>query len=283
MKGKDYERARKRRQRKRIVRFQLMAIFVGVFFVVFIFYNRLYIKNQEIASKEMSRSLPQSIAGELQEGTAEEETSKEEGTKMKGNNQEAKEIWKRNKELLVLVNKENACPKEELPRRIICNGRTAAADVLYSDLCQMLTDAKEEGYNYWIASAYRSAEKQQKLVDEDVRIGMNQGLSYKDALQKTYEETMPAGYSEHQTGLALDILASSNLNMDITQENTAENKWMKQNCHKYGFILRYPKDKEDITKIKYEPWHFRYVGKEAAKYIKKSQLTLEEFYIIMNH
>lgn len=92
---------------------------------------------------------------------------------------------------------------------------------------------------------------------------------------------MPAGYSEHQTGLALDILSSSNLNMDASQENTKENQWMKEHCYEYGFILRYPKDKENITQISYEPWHFRYVGKEAAKYMKENQLTLEEFHLIL--
>lgn len=193
--------------------------------------------------------------------------------------QEVMNIYKNNKSLLTLVNKENVCPEQLFPLRTICSGRLKAADILYSDLCQMLKDASNAGYQFWIASAYRSAEKQQALVNEDVASAMRQGLSYEDALAKTYEETMPAGYSEHQTGLALDILASENMKMDISQENTPGNQWLQEHCHEYGFILRYPKEKEEITKISYEPWHFRYVGKKAAKYMRKKQLTLEEFYL----
>lgn len=267
------KRAKRKRHRRQIVRMQLLAIIATISFIAFLVYNKFQIKEQQEAKDEPTKELQQSLP---KEKTTKE---KDERDKKLAKSKEAKKIWKNNKELLVLVNKENICPEDGFSLRKICNGRVEAADILYSDLCQMLTDAGKEGYNYWIASAYRSAKKQQKLVDEDVRAAMNQGLSYEDALEKTYKETMPAGYSEHQTGLALDILSSSNLNMDISQENTAENKWMKEHCYEYGFILRYPKDKENITKISYEPWHFRYVGKEAAEYIRKNNLTLEEFYL----
>lgn len=280
---KNYERAKKKRRRVLIVRMQLMTIMVFVIFIVFMVYNRLHIKDQQVV-KEEAKELQQKQ--EIQKKEEKHSLKKEKQTndtdlKKRGNSKEAKKIWKKNKELLVLVNKENICPEKGLSRRKICNGRIEAADIIYSDLCQMLTDAGKEGYNYWIASGYRSALKQQKLVDQDVQAAMNQGLSYDKALEKTYEETMPAGYSEHQTGLALDILSSSNLNMDASQENTKENQWMKEHCYEYGFILRYPKDKENITQISYEPWHFRYVGKEAAKYMKENQLTLEEFHLIL--
>lgn len=280
---KNYERAKKKRRRVLIVRMQLMAIMVFVIFIVFMVYNRLHIKDQQVV-KEEAKELQQKQ--EIQKKEEKHSLKKEKQTnetdlKKRGNSKEAKKIWKKNKELLVLVNKENICPEKGFSRRKICNGRIETADIIYSDLCQMLTDAGKEGYNYWIASGYRSALKQQKLVDQDVQAAMNQGLSYDKALEKTYEETMPAGYSEHQTGLALDILSSSNLNMDASQENTKENQWMKEHCYEYGFILRYPKDKENITQISYEPWHFRYVGKEAAKYIKENQLTLEEFHLIL--
>lgn len=267
------KRAERKRRRQRIVRMQFLAIMATISFIVFLVYNKVHIKEQQEVKVEPTKEVQQNYP------QAKTTKKKEEGNKKLAKSKEAKKIWKNNKKLLILVNKENICPEDGLSRRKICNGRIEAADILYSDLCQMLTDAGKEGYNYWIASGYRSAKKQQKLVDEDVRIGMNQGLSYEDALEKTYEETMPAGYSEHQTGLALDILASSNLNMDISQENTAENKWMKEHCYEYGFILRYPRYKENITKISYEPWHFRYVGKEAAEYIRKNNLTLEEFYL----
>lgn len=219
----------------------------------------------------------QSEIAEKQEQKNEKKTKQ---TQVK-HSQAAMKLYKNNKALLTLVNKENACPDQIFPLRKICNGRLESADILYSDLCQMLKDAGNAGYQFWIASAYRSADKQQALVNEDVTKAMRQGLNYEDALAKTYEETMPAGYSEHQTGLALDILSSENMKMDISQENTPGNQWLQEHCHEYGFILRYPKEKEEITKISYEPWHFRYVGKKAAKYMRKKQLTLEEFYLLL--
>lgn len=182
-----------------------------------------------------------------------------------------------NTNILVLVNKDNHIPEDyNANLRDICNGRLQASKVIYKDLVEMLSSADKEGYTYWIASAYRSKEKQQKLVDEDVRKLMNQGMTYDDALKKTYEETMPAGYSEHETGLALDILCSNNTVMDQEQEYEPGNQWLRQNSYKYGFILRYPKDKVEVTKINYEPWHFRYVGRKMAKKMYEEKITLEE-------
>lgn len=193
-------------------------------------------------------------------------------------NKKALKIYKKNKDNLVLVNIDSALDEAyNANLKSICNGRLMASETIYNDLVKMLAAANAEGYTYWIASAWRSREKQQRLIDEDVRNEIQKGLSYDEALQKTYEETMPAGHSEHETGLALDILCSGNTNMDISQENEPGNIWLRENCHRFGFILRYPENKSDITKIHYEPWHFRYVGKEAANYMKKHDLTLEEF------
>lgn len=192
----------------------------------------------------------------------------------------AKQLYQKNQALLVLVNKANPIPSDyDAQLMSICNGRLQASSLLYEDLKAMLADADTAGgYSYLISSAYRSSKKQQKLVDEDVRTFMNQGMSYEEALEKTLEETQPAGYSEHQTGLALDILCSENMNLDISQADCKGNRWMRKNCYKYGFILRYPKEKEEITNISYEPWHFRYVGKETAAFLWENDLTLEEFY-----
>lgn len=188
-------------------------------------------------------------------------------------------IYKKNKANLILVNAEHAIKDTYNPAlRRICKGRLQASKRIYSSLSQMLSDAKEQGYQFWIASAYRSKEKQQSLVNEDVARGMRSGLSYQQALEQTYQETMPAGHSEHQTGLALDILCSGNTNMDISQIEEPGNKWLRKNCSRYGFILRYPENKSDITGVSFEPWHFRYVGKEAAKYMQKEGITLEEFW-----
>ena len=147
-----------------------------------------------------------------------------------------------------------------------------------SSLVYMLDAASDEVYQYWIASAWRSREKQQKLVDEDVRRLMDQGMTLKRALEETYKETMPAGHSEHETGLALDILCSENMQMDQSQKEEPGNKWLCKNSWRYGFVLRYPEEKEKITGIRHEPWHFRYVGKKAAAYMHENNLALEEFW-----
>lgn len=194
----------------------------------------------------------------------------------------AKRIYKRNKKTLVLVNAKYALKQSyQANLRTICNGRLYASSYLYDALVEMLADAKKEGFSYWIASAWRSREKQQKLIDEDVKNAMRRGLSYEEALLETYKETMPAGHSEHESGLALDILCSENTNMDLSQAQGAGNIWLRENCFHYGFILRYPSDKEDITGVHYEPWHLRYIGKEAAAFLKKHDLTLEEYWQLL--
>lgn len=194
--------------------------------------------------------------------------------------EKCKLLVQENPELLILVNKENPLPEGyNAELRSISNGRLKAAKVICDALTELLKDGRDAGYSFWIASAYRSKDKQQTLVNEDVNAFMNQGMTYEEALAETYKDVMPPGCSEHETGLAVDILASDNMNMDTSQAKSPGNKWLRENCDKYGFILRYPKEKENITKVDYEPWHFRYVGKEAAKYIMENNLTLEEFYL----
>lgn len=210
--------------------------------------------------------------GTLPAGSAEYAFSEEERL-------ECQRLCKENPELLVLVNKETELDSRFDSRlRNICNGRLQASDWMYQDLVDMLAAARREGYQYWIASAYRSRARQQELIDEDVNRFMAEGMSYQEALAETLTETMPAGHSEHETGLALDILCSGNEEMDISQAREPGNHWMVTHCAEYGFILRYPEDKVGITEIAYEPWHFRYVGKEAAKFMMERGITLEEFW-----
>ena len=96
-----------------------------------------------------------------------------------------------------------------------------------------------------------------------------------DGKEKADTYSARAGYSEHQTGLAIDLNS-----IDMTFDNTDESNWLKDNCYKYGFIIRYPNDKEDITGYMYEPWHIRYVGKNLANvlYNNGDWITLEEYY-----
>lgn len=199
--------------------------------------------------------------------------------KGKKGEKEVLDIYESDKEVLVLVNADHKLGKNyDVSLRSICGGRLKASERMYRPLVDLLAAASDEGYQYWIASAWRSREKQQKLVDDDVCRLAAQGMSREKALAETYKETMPAGHSEHETGLALDILCSGNMQMNQSQKEEPGNRWLRKNSWRYGFVLRYPEEKEKITGIRYEPWHFRYVGKKAAAYMHENKLTLEEFW-----
>lgn len=194
--------------------------------------------------------------------------------------EECRALYEKNTDLLVLVNKECALSETyEQPLRTLQNKRVKVADIMYEDLREMLDDASDQGYAYALVSGFRDAQYQQGLIQKDIQKYMvQQNLSVEEALEKTYEQVMPAGHSEHETGLAIDITAAGNTALDVSQATEPGIIWMHENCWKYGFILRYPQDKEDVTQISYEPWHFRYVGREAAEYLHEHKMTLEEFH-----
>ena len=129
-------------------------------------------------------------------------------------------------------------------------------------------DARAEGLSVFLSSGYRGYEEQQYLFNRKVeQYGEEQAATI----------VSRPGTSEHQTGLACDITDEYYELKNESLENTALYQWMSRHCQKYGFIVRYPKDKEEITGIIYEPWHFRYVGVEAATYMAEHNLCLEEF------
>ena len=128
-----------------------------------------------------------------------------------------------------------------------------------------------------ICSAYRTIEKQTELYENKVRRLEAEGMSHEKALERAAAEVTRPGTSEHHLGLAADIVARSYQILDEKQEETPEQQWLMKNCWKYGFILRYPTEKTEETGIIYEPWHYRYVGKEAAKEIWEKGICLEEY------
>ena len=134
-----------------------------------------------------------------------------------------------------------------------------------SHLKALINKAKEEGYNLIINSAYRSYQEQEEIVN-----------TYKDLYGDNYVKkyVLLPGYSEHQTGLGFDV-GSTDTKVFIQSD---EYKWMTDNCYKYGFIHRFENKHETITGIKSEAWHYRYVGKKAAKYIYENNMSLEEYY-----
>lgn len=181
-------------------------------------------------------------------------------------------------EALILVNKENPLPDDYEVELVTLPDRVhKGASQAYEPLCEMLNAGRREGLAFEVCSAYRDIERQRQLFEEDVIALMTRGYSYERAYEEVAKETMPPGCSEHSTGLAFDIVALDYQMLDAGQERTEENIWLREHCAEYGFILRYPKDKEDITQISYESWHFRYVGEKAAKEIMERGITLEEY------
>ena len=156
-------------------------------------------------------------------------------------------------------------------------------DVRVIDKLQaMLNDAKRAGYPMYVVSTYRTIEYQRGLYNRKVQEYLNAGYDEQTAKDEAAKWVAIPGTSEHNLGLTADIVSSTwyNYNNDLTEafEETDHFKWLYRHCAEYGFILRYPKGKESITGIVYEPWHYRYVGEEAAKYIMENEMCLEEFW-----
>lgn len=145
---------------------------------------------------------------------------------------------------------------------------------------RMMDDARDVGLNILICSAYRDYEKQASLVQNSMEELMAEGNDYMEAYWQTRRRLALVGTSEHHTGLAVDLVGITHQTLDEEQADTPEAKWLAEHAHEYGFILRYPKEKEELTGIEFESWHFRYVGEQAAAFIKEHQLCLEEFILL---
>ena len=180
-------------------------------------------------------------------------------------------------ELLTLVNFENTIPKDWKVDLVRLNNGQSVDRRIYDDLIAMLQAAKSEGLNPLICSSYRTNEKQEQLYQNKVSEYLSQGYSKVEASDKAAFWVARPGTSEHQLGLAVDIVSTKNQRLDRSQENTVEQQWLIQHSWKYGFVLRYPTNKNSITGVGYEPWHYRYVGKEHAKKINELGVCLEEY------
>lgn len=177
-----------------------------------------------------------------------------------------------------LVNKQNSLSKNYIPDNLItttsekdmgCSGNFLIQDIVQAAYDKMIIAAKEDGVTLLFCSGYRSYEEQEKIYNKNVEI------YGKDAINKI---SAKPGYSEHQTGLAIDVSSNnSEHRLNTSFGSTIEGEWVENNAHKYGFIIRYPKEKENITKYNYEPWHLRYVGIEVATKIYIDEITLEEY------
>ncbi len=181
---------------------------------------------------------------------------------------------------LILVNKDHKIDEDYTINKKSFGGFTVD-ERIYDALSEMFSDAKAEGMSLVMASGYRTTADQTYLFNRKVNQYRSIGMSLEDSQINAAMIVTPPDTSEHQTGLAVDILSATYSSMDWDYGKTAEGIWLAEHCYDYGFILRYPLDSEEITQIIYEPWHFRYVGVEAASYIKEHNITLEEFYELL--
>ncbi len=178
---------------------------------------------------------------------------------------------------LMLVNSENYLPDDFKVELEQLRNNQSVDKRCYPDLQRMMDDCRAQGLEPLICSSYRSVERQEELFAAETEKYAAQGYSKEEALSLAAAQVAVPRTSEHQTGLALDIVDANYQILDDTQADTPVQKWLMENCFNYGFILRYPADKQDITGIIYEPWHYRYVGEEAALEIHTRGLCLEEF------
>ena len=179
---------------------------------------------------------------------------------------------------LLLVNRNHPLPEDfQVPSFTqLVNGHSIDQRV-YPALQRMMDDCRAAGLSPTICSSYRSWAKQEELFEKKVQSCLSEAASRKGAEELAAQWVARPGTSEHQAGLAVDIVDKSYQLLDEGQEDTAVQQWLMEHCAEYGFILRYPTEKSTITGVGYEPWHYRYVGEEAAGEIMGQGLCLEEY------
>lgn len=173
---------------------------------------------------------------------------------------------------MIVVNRENFLPSGYRPKIKSCRGKEIA-ELAFDDLNAMIDDAKKDGIKLWISSGYRSIELQTKLFNRQIdREKSKAVISQEEAEKRAATVVARPGTSEHNTGLAVDFNG-----VEDNFYTTKEYEWLTKNAHKYGFIERYQKKWKNVTGVIYEPWHFRYVGRENAEKIMNSGLCMEEY------
>lgn len=179
---------------------------------------------------------------------------------------------------LILANKNSPLPEGYAPELVtLADSSLQMQTEAAAAFDEMRQAANATGLHLMACSTYRSVERQTELYDAEVQKWIDKGYAEADAREKAATVVMIPGCSEHNTGLAVDVGSVTNQRVEEDFENEPEFDWLQEHAAEYGFILRYPSDKQAITGVSYEPWHYRYVGVENAKAIKESGLCLEEY------
>lgn len=185
--------------------------------------------------------------------------------------------------LLILANKDNPLPSDYAPDLAYLEGGSyQMQSEAAAAFDRMKNAANATGLHLMACSTYRSVERQTELFNAEIQKWMGQGMDETAAREQAATVVMVPGCSEHNTGLAVDVGSITNQRVEEDFENEPEFAWLQEHAAEYGFILRYPADKVEVTGVTYEPWHYRYVGVENAQKIKESGLCLEE-YLAQSH
>ena len=262
LKEKRYNKKKKLNKRK-------IAIVILIIIIVIIVIVR---KSRNKTTVETTTNQVEQTASKQEENKIEEEQEKEQGQSSNQNQEQKPENeitdWR-----LTLANYENLLP-ENFTVKVENIDKTRQFDArAIGELNDMMNQMKKDGItNIWIQSAYRSVARQKELYDASVKKYLQEGKTQEEAEKLTNEYINKPGSSDHNLGLAVDFNK-----VDNGFEKLDGFKWLQKNAENYGFVLRYPKDKEDITKISYESWHWRYVGVEHAKKMNELNMCLEEY------
>lgn len=254
----ERERRRQRRYRE-AMRNRIIAAAFLVLLIVGIIFIVKGCKDKKQAQEEQQQQAAEALARQ-------DEPQEPEPAKPSADN-----------ELLTLVNPWNELPEDWQVDLVTLSNGLQIDRRCYDALQEMMDACREAGYEPLICSAYRTQETQQDLFNNKVAKLEAGGKSHDEAVQEAGTVVAVPGTSEHQLGLAVDVVDVNNQNLTEEQEKTPTQKWLMANSWRYGFIHRYPNSKSDITGIIYEPWHYRYVGKDAAQEIFNKGITLEEY------
>lgn len=255
----ERERRRQRRYRE-AMRNRIIAAAFLVLLIVGIIFIVKGCKDKKQAQEEQQQQAAEALA--RQDEPQEPEPAKPSAT---------------DNELLTLVNPWNELPEDWQVDLVTLSNGLQIDRRCYDALQEMMDACREAGYEPLICSAYRTQETQQDLFNNKVAKLEAGGKSHDEAVREAGTVVAVPGTSEHQLGLAVDVVDVNNQNLTEEQEKTPTQKWLMANSWRYGFIHRYPNSKSDITGIIYEPWHYRYVGKDAAQEIFNKGITLEEY------
>lgn len=247
---------------KKIVKIIFISIFItiGIIFITD-FFNRIFFNNSQVVNSNIDI-----------QNSVKNNSNHISNIISENNNIDKDTPW-----YLILANPWHKLPEDFSVKTVELKNGHSIDERAYNDLQNMMNDAKNEGLSPIICSSYRTVKYQIDLYNNQIEEYIQQGYTKEEAKEMTENWIAVPGTSEHHTGLALDIVSLDYQILDEKQEDTPEQQWLLKNSYKYGFILRYPKDKTDITGISYEPWHYRYVGKEAAKEIFEQKICLEEY------